>query len=270
MKRCMATAALALAALTLTGVPASGASAAPDPVLATQRQLVAGHGVRITERHTFNDGGYSGWELFKPVTGIVGFGNGKVVATDLRDYNLAKRGIRNICIGKRGYQYEPKGVSDGKRWVTYEWPCKLALESGHIRLDDPATFKAVLATTASKRPAGIYDGTRTTLYQGTITFGQLYKADPSMRVGLGSKPNGKYADWKVSWRLWVGQDQLVRRAWSSWREPDIKNLTRGQGWFGFIYDVRLSDWGMKADIKPPPADQTVANEDLLKETAQGD
>ncbi|MFG1685864.1 hypothetical protein ACGFNP_37270 [Nonomuraea sp. NPDC049269] len=250
-----AIAALTLAASVLTGAPAAGAGTAPDPVAAMQRQLVKGHGVRIDQRDTFNSG--LDWDRLEPEKGVIGFGNGKVVATDLRDYNSAKRGTRNLCIGERGWQYKPKGLPHGKTWVTYKWPCQLAVGSEYIRLDEPATFKAVLATTTSRRPAGTYDGTRTTLYQGTITFGQLNDAHPAKDISPLSKP--EYADWTVSWRLWIGQDQLVRRAWSKWREPEteaMKGATSGQGWFGFVCDVHLSDWGMKADIQPPPRDRT--------------
>jgi hypothetical protein len=139
------------------------------------------------------------------------------------------------------------------------------LKSGHhVSLSDPATLRAVLATTARKRPAGVYDGVRTTLYEGTITFAQLHKVNPGMRIGFRSKPTGTYASWKVSWRLWIGQDQLVRRAWSAWREPnDTPDRSASEKpYYAFEEDLQLSDWGMKADIQPPPADKTVSSEEL--------
>ena len=246
-----AIAALTLAASTLTGAPAASAGAAPDPVTAIQRQLVKGHGVRIDERDTFNSG--LDWDRLKPVKGVIGFGNGKVVATDMRDYNSAKHGTRSLCIGERGWTYDPKKLPKGKTWVTYKWPCKLTVGLDYIRLDEPASFKALLATTTSRQPAGTYDGTRTTLYQGTITFGQLNDAHPAKDISPLSKP--EYADWTVSWRLWIGQDGLVRRAWSKWREPKPE-ATTGQDWYGFVDDVRLSDWGVRADIQPPPRNRT--------------
>ncbi|WP_125643520.1 hypothetical protein [Nonomuraea sp. WAC 01424] len=35
-----------------------------------------------------------------------------------------------------------------------------------VSLSDPATLRAVLATTTSRRPAGMYDGVRTTVHEG--------------------------------------------------------------------------------------------------------
>lgn len=259
---------LIVAASTVTACPAVRADAVVDPAGAIQRQLVPGHGVKIVQHSRMYS--FGSWSAVKPVRGVVGFGKGKVVATDLKNPNLALAGTRNICIGKRGYESYVKRDPDdplppGKTWVTYDWPpCRLFLKSGHVSLSDPATLRAVLATTTRKRPAGVYDGVRTSLYEGAITFAQLYKANPDMRIGFRSRPTGKYATWKVSWRLWIGPDQLVRRAWSSWRDPN-DSLDRSAGdepYYAFVNDLRLSNWGMKVDIQPPPADETVAVEEL--------
>lgn len=263
-----AIAALTLAASVLTGAPAAGADAAPDPVAAMQRQLVKGHGVRINDRFTINDGGQGGWDRGQPEKGIVGFGNGKIVATDLRYYHTAKSSTRTICIGKRAWEYRPKGLPKGKTWLAYESVQRLAVGSGHIRLDDPATFRAVLATTTSRRAASTYDGTRTTLYEGTITFGQLLDANPAKDFYfLKQGSESEYTAWTISWRLWIGRDQLVHRAWSKWREPETKpfnGMTEGQGWFGYINDVRFSDWGMRADIQPPPPGRSITSKKLMR------
>ncbi|MEU8320652.1 hypothetical protein AB0C33_20040 [Nonomuraea sp. NPDC048881] len=264
----MALAVLLVTASTVTAGPVVRADAVSDPADAIQRRLVPGHGVKIVQRTRVN--WFGSWSTHKPVRGVVGFGKGKIVATDLTNYNLGRHGIRNICIGKRGYQLyaEPdpdQPLPPGKSWVTYEWPCRLVLKSGHhVSLSDPATLRAVLATTARKRPAGVYDGVRTTLHEGAITFAQLHKVNPAMRIGFRSKPTGEYASWKVSWRLWIGRDQLVRRAWSAWREPNDsrdKSATENP-YYAFEEDLRLSNWGMKADIQPPPADETVSSEEL--------
>ncbi|MFD1940040.1 hypothetical protein ACFSKW_52145 [Nonomuraea mangrovi] len=211
------------------------------------------------------------WTAVKPVRGVVEFGKGTIVATDMRNPNLARYGTRNICIGKRGYESYVKPDPDdpmppGKTWVTYEWPCQLVLKSGfYLSLSDPVTLRAVLATTTRRRPAGIYDGVRTTLHEGVITFAQLYKANPDMRIGYHRRrPIGnEYAGWKVSWRLWIGGDQLVRRAWSTWRDPNDGpgRSASGPPYDVYAEDLRLSDWGKKVHIKPPPAEETVASEE---------
>jgi hypothetical protein len=81
----------------------------------------------------------------------------------------------------------------------------------------------VLATTTAKRPAGVYDGTRTTLYEGRITIGELYKLNPRLQVDYFEKPTGLYASYTklpVKWRLWLGSDQLVRRCQTRYDEPE--------------------------------------------------
>ncbi|MEU7838178.1 MULTISPECIES: hypothetical protein [unclassified Nonomuraea] len=85
------------------------------------------------------------------------------------------------------------------------------LHSGGIDLAGPETLKAILGTTDIKRPGGTYDNTRTTVYQGTLTFSQLYKASAAFRA----QHDGKYAKTELSWRLWLGEDQLVRRVRTS-------------------------------------------------------
>ncbi|MFI7135851.1 hypothetical protein ACIBQ1_60115 [Nonomuraea sp. NPDC050153] len=269
MKRRMVATVLMVAVSTATAGPAVQADAVVDPASAIQRQLVPGHGVKIVQRdRTY---WFGGWSTLKPVRGVVGFGKGKIVATDMKDLNLGLQGTRNICIGKRGYESYVKPdpedpLPPGKTWVSHDGRmCQFVLKSGFVDLADPTTLRAVLATTTGTRPAGVYDGVRTTLYQGTITFAQLSKAKPGMRIGFRSKPTGKYGTWKVSWRLWIGRDQLVRRAWSSWREP---NDSRDRSfdydpYYAFVEDLRLSDWGMKVHIVPPPADETVPVEELI-------
>ncbi|MGW4406466.1 hypothetical protein ACWEJ6_20710 [Nonomuraea sp. NPDC004702] len=247
-------------------MPAYGAATADDPVAAIQRQLVDGHGVRITEYSTFNSGPVFGWERFKPTQGVVGFGAGKVVATDLWDHQLGEAGVRDICIGDREWEYDPKEkrLPAGKKWVTFKWPCRLRLETGYLRLDRPAVLAAVLATTTSTKASGIYDGSPTTLHEGSITFRQLWKVRPDLR---GDTLKDEHGEWGIDWRLWIGEDGLVRRAWSKWREPEgdkWKGATNGQGWFGYIHDVRYSDWGMKLTIKPPPTAQVIDSDKVKR------
>ncbi|SEG96326.1 hypothetical protein SAMN05444920_109348 [Nonomuraea solani] len=250
---------LTVTGLALLGVPAVGAAKAGDPVAAIQRQLVKGHGVRITEYSTFNSGPFLGWERFKPTKGVVGFGDGKVVATDLWHYQLGEAGVRDLCIGKRLWEYDPKDKPrNGKKWVTFKHPCVLRLETGYLRLDKPDVLAAVLATTTTTKASDTYDGSPTTLREGSISFRQLWNVRPELRDGT---MENEHADWEIDWRLWIGQDGLVRRAWSKWREPEgekWKGATDGQGWFGFVKDVRYSDWGIKLTIKPPPTAQTIA------------
>ncbi|WP_336212387.1 hypothetical protein [Nonomuraea sp. LPB2021202275-12-8] len=243
---------LALAGPLLQGAPASGSATAGDPITAIQRQLVKGHGVRITRVNTFNAG--DGWERFKPTKGVVGFGDGTVKATDLWHMQLGKTGTRIICMGGRVWEYNPQAKRPhGKIWSTGKWPCD-GLQTGLLRLDKPAEFAAVLATTTTTKAAGIYDGSPTTLHEGSISFRQLWDVGANLRGDI----KDEHGEWAIDWRLWIGKDGLVRRAWSKWRQPDLlEDSTYVQGWYGFVADVRYSDWGTKVTIKPPPAARTI-------------
>jgi hypothetical protein len=107
-----------------SGMPASGADVAGDPSTAVKRQLVKGHGVRIVRDNTFNMG--DGWERFKPTKGVIGFGDGKAVATDVWDPQLGEADVRHICIGGRRWEYNPKEKRpNGKKWSTIKAYCDL-------------------------------------------------------------------------------------------------------------------------------------------------
>jgi hypothetical protein len=114
----------------------------------------------------------------------------------------------------------------------------------------------MLATTETKGPGGTYDNTRTTLCQGTTTFGGLYKVSPAFRNQHGGKPpTGKYAKTELSWRLWLGEDQLVRRVRTSWPEK------LGKRSIVHVVDARLTRWGAKTDIAVPSAEETAGPDD---------
>jgi hypothetical protein len=246
---------LALAGSALHGVPTSAAAMVEDPVTAVQRQLVKGHGVRIIQNTSF-DMGY-GWEHFKPAKGVVGFGDGNVAATDVWEPQLGKAGVREICINGRIWSYDPKKKRPkGKKWVVKKGFCERRLATGYLRLDEPAVLAAVLATTTVTKAAGTYDGSPTTVQQGKISFRQLWEVMPELRGGAFEDEHG---EWTIDWRLWVGKDGLVRRAWSKWRGPvgdEFRGISR-DGSFGHVQDIRYSDWGMKVTVRPPSAAQTI-------------
>ncbi|MFI6732644.1 hypothetical protein ACIBI9_06915 [Nonomuraea sp. NPDC050451] len=130
-----------------------------------------------------------------------------------------------------------------------------------MRLSNPGTLKALLASTKAKYPAGVYDGTRTTLHEGIITLGEVAKADPDLLVGA-DRPTGKYAGVRIDWKLWIGQDQLVRRCHVSYLLPGVPGMDDFDP-LQLVEDVRLSRWGRATDIKPPAADQVATHDELI-------
>ncbi|MGW0198111.1 hypothetical protein [Nonomuraea sp. NPDC003201] len=238
-----------------------------DPVTALNRQLVDGHGVKISQLRSYTLDPAKNTKMVDRSTGIAEFGKGKVVATNVvyRDPGTGPKS-RLLRFPDRYYtqEYPPdNALPAGKSWLLAPAPSKLALKCGPIELSHPATLKAVLATATVKRPAGRYDQVRTTLYQGRITLGELYKVNPDVRIPLDSKPTGKYAKIPVAWRLWLGQDQLVRRCRSSYNEPIIApGFVEADERFPTTEDIRLSRWGIKADIQSPPEDQVATYGEL--------
>ncbi|MEU7748684.1 hypothetical protein [Nonomuraea sp. NPDC049158] len=245
-------------------ITAGQAAVALDPVAALKRQFVKRHGARITVYSASTTVASDSRKPTKWSTGVVEFDKGGVMATDL---TYPSPGTRHIQTRKRFYEYDkdPALRHPKKKWVLIDLQPPFLIEVGHIRVTDPATLKAVLATTARTQPGPVYDGTRTTLYEGVITFAELGKAYPKMNIGFGAKPED-YPDWTVSWKLWIGQDQLVRRAWSAWREPNnTKNKSFPDEYISAeIVDIRLSRWGMKLHISQPPADQVITAKEYTK------
>ncbi|GAB1823387.1 hypothetical protein [Herbidospora sp. RD11066] len=260
MKRWIATTA-ALAAVTAGISPPANAQATADgPVEALERALVPHRGVKASSRWTMR---YV-WDktpyvyLYKI---SAEFGRGRVVAADTTyrpgNKHAGAGSFRYVTfVGREYLQNKHADLPPGKTWVLEKGRRIRPSVQTMIRIDDPASLRAVLATTKVKRAAGTYDGTPTTLYEGSITIDELYRASPaSFRI----KPQPKESRAKVSWRIWFGKDLLPRRVWSSWRSPAIggDNLDATN-----VSDHLLTGWGTRIRITPPPADQVAPYEDV--------
>ncbi|MEV0307763.1 hypothetical protein [Nonomuraea fuscirosea] len=252
--------------VSITGVPAE-AAARPDPVAALKRKLNGHGGVRETA-------------VFRSVLGpkkvrltgraktVFEFGGGGIVASDLR-FSSSLGDSRSIAFLYRVYNWEPEHpdyLPAGKSWIVSKKKKKndLFISCGQIRLSDPAVLRHVLATTTAKHPAGVYDGTRTTLYEGSTTIGALYKLDPSVWVDNVNKPTGQHASYRklpVKWRLWLGSDQLVRRCQTRYDEPDSPWSVEDR--HVVITDERYSGWHDPIDVKPPPAELVATRDELV-------
>ncbi|GAA2683684.1 hypothetical protein [Nonomuraea recticatena] len=262
MRRWIATTAitLALSPVVAGSGPTAHARIAPlDPVGALQRQLVENRGVKISKVYTTTVEGerVKYWDK-----GVAEFGKGKIIATDITfDSEVRWNPERIITFAGRSYRKD-KTLVKVKGWLLDENKAiRPALKAGWIEIANPVVLKAVLATTKVKRPAGVYDGTRTTLYQGTITFGELHKASLALPFGLDDNPHGRDTKIKVAWRLWLGEDQLVRRAVGTW---STTSRGRDEPTRSFVFDTHVTGWGAKTHITPPPADEVVTWEDLAK------
>jgi len=253
-------AALAVAALFAPVAVASPAHAkpTPDPLTALRKQFAAGGGVAYTSRTTLRN------KRIATTTGAFRFGRSGLAASrlstglrvdvpSLRENPLlealpeeaVKIGrtayIHNVELVLRHRERRPWAqVKDGPATGLYGVLGQL------VNPTEPATLKTLLAQSRSKRPGGVVGGTRTTLYQGKVTIGRLYRVSPWLRDALLTKPTPRLAKTTIDWKLYVGADGLPRRVVSSW-SPAAFGVTTGR----FTADSTFTRWGRKISIKPP-------------------
>lgn len=272
-----ATVAALLAPTLMTVAPAS-AQAAPsvkaDPVSALKRQFKAHRGVKLAENTKIIGEGKKYRAIFTRRAGVLEFGRSGLVASDLttkftlpsEDGELKGLFAPSRTVSVKGVSYTSGGtfsdsMPEGKKWLRTPGdtgPLVSAVQQ-IISTVEPGTLKATLAHTGARRPGGTWDGTRTTVHSGTITLGELFKASPSVRAMLGGKPSGRSATLPVSWKIYIGSDQLVRRVVTSYTES-----TRGLNSTELTYvnDTRYTGWGTRVTVKAPPAGQVADFDEL--------
>ncbi|MFF0574013.1 hypothetical protein [Streptosporangium saharense] len=265
----------ALAIPLLVAAPANARSTAADPVAALKGQFRAGHGVKITERAKLVGDGGNPRTVYGRVRGVLEFGPSGVVASDLTSsFELpASEGrapepfapSRTVTV--KGTSYTQGGVyagalPEGKKWLRGRDDALAMVNPAQKLFDplEPATLRAALARATPARPGGTLDGTRTVVRSGSLTLGELYRISPTARAVLGSKPSAKSAPLRVSWRLYLGADQLPRRVVSSYVQS-IRGLTSVD--VTYLNDTEYGGWGVRSAIKAPPAAE-VADFDELK------
>ncbi|WP_169985329.1 hypothetical protein [Microbispora sp. H10836] len=279
---CAATAALvapAVAAPAQAQTSAQAPAPAADPAAALRKQFVAGHGVRYVSTSTLNILGIPAIKVTS--NGGYAFGRSGIVAADStqkvkysdllkekdEDLKGAEDPVRTIVIGRTAYfsgGVYADLLPEGKTWVrvpVQRFDSSLTT-GGFFNATDWRTLKTVLTTTKAKGPGGSVNGAKTTLYRGTITLAQLMKISPGLKyslASLGSNP-GKTV---VSWKLWVGSDQLVRRASAT---ADLKTKAEGKSVTFTLSDVTtFAGWGRKVTVKAPPRSQVANLSDLDSE-----
>ncbi|MDA0634710.1 hypothetical protein OUY22_14900 [Nonomuraea sp. MCN248] len=256
MRRWILPAAVALAA-TLLATPAA-AQAAPDPAQAVKAQLRPERGVRVAEvsrtvtsQASTRTRYHSGIQLAP--TGPVASWADVEDASDSRssDGQGSKPGQR-AAVGTSVYtsgeavaEFLPKD----KLWVRTMQDdshpnLALAVASKQtINVFDPAVLKAALK---GKRARAVSGGH---LYQGTITYAQLYEADKAYYGGLfDGAPRGAYAKTAVSWRLWTDARGLPVR---------LSTTERARSGAYRTIDTRYSGWGEHLIITAPAKAEVV-------------
>ncbi|MEV7010467.1 hypothetical protein [Streptosporangium sp. NPDC051022] len=270
MRRCVALAAAVLvASVSISTAPAAAQTAPPDPARAIKRQLLAGHGVRISEstltprdnmppakrRYDIN--------LQLGPTGPVAFdnthrqvpvpGSGKK-GKDTPPYVDDFRQYRTIAVKEGVYVsgglYESL-LPPGKTWMRVEIPHDFKIDSGFIArlltqqtidVFDPAVMKVMLKGATAKPVSGGFS------YQGEVSWAELYKAAKKTYAPLFRGLSGVELDSrKVPWRLWTDSKGLPSRLVST--EDGSPAAQR--------IDTRYTGWGSPVVVTAPPADQVI-------------
>jgi hypothetical protein len=238
-----------------------------DPASALKSQFRAHHGVKLAENTKIIGEDGKGRTIFTRRNGVLEFGASGMVASDLTTQftlpvdsgELKGLFIPSRTLSVKGASYTSGGVfadsmPEGKKWLRTKNDAVSLVSPFQqmINIVEPATLKSTLTHTAAKRPGGTWDGTRTTVHSGTITLAELYRISPSVRTMLRKKPSGRSATLPVTWKIYLGSDQLVRRVVSSYTESS-RGLNSTE--LTYVNDTRYSDWGVKSAIKAPPAGQ---------------
>ncbi|GLX04109.1 hypothetical protein Misp03_10360 [Microbispora sp. NBRC 16548] len=276
---CAATAALvapAVAAPAQAQTSTQAQAPAADPVAALRKQFVSGHGVRFVSTGTMSLAGITAVKFTS--NGGLAFGRSGVVASDStqkmkysdllkeenEDLKDAEKPLHAIVIGSTGYLSGGVYASllpEGKTWLRLpgQRPGSSSSLGEFVNPADWRSLKTVLATTKAKGPGGSVNGAKTTLYRGTITLSQLMKVSPGIKDsfgGLGSNP----AKTVVSWKLWIGSDQLVRRASAT---ADLTMKVEDDSLTFTLSDVTtFAGWGGKVTVKAPPKSKVANLTDL--------
>ncbi|MEU8200258.1 hypothetical protein [Streptosporangium sp. NPDC049046] len=258
--------------------PAATASAA-DPVSALKRHFRTHRGVKLTENTKVVGEGKKHRAIFTRRSGVLEFGRTGLVASDLttkfnlpaEDGELKGLFTPSRTISLKGVSYTSGGIfaesmPEGKKWLRTRGDTAYLVSAVQqiISTVEPATLRATLTRTTAKRPGGTWDGTRTTVHSGTITLAELFKVSPAVRAMLVKKPTGRSATLPVTWKIYVGSDQLVRRVVSSYTES-TRGLNSTE--LSYVNDTRYTGWGTKVTIKAPPAGQVVEFDELIGDTS---
>ncbi|MEV0235680.1 hypothetical protein [Nonomuraea sp. NPDC050786] len=234
MKRVLAG---ALAAATL--ITASPAQAAVDPVKALKKQLVAGHGVKVSETDRATSSDHKTDATFR-MTGVLEFGASGIVASDFTVRYVSRKRkadpmpMRWVSVGRDIYLQSTSGLPEGKTWVHLDLRGPL-ISFQPTDLSRPVVLKGLIAH-AKTAKAGVY--------RGSITQEQVRRLNGKSGTGF-------------AYRLDIGPKGLPERLIT-----DEKLDFGTYGWMRDAVTTRYTDWGTKVTIKAPPEEQVVDSKDL--------
>lgn len=266
MKRLIAGAAIAAATALLIAAPAQAAAAPANPVKALQKQFVTGKGVKFTERTTIIHGRTR--EIFVRRSGSFQFGKSGIAASEITGkFNINRSDLpedapelfvamgtpeKSIRIGTTSYTSGGvfgTMIPEDKTWFkAANGPASgfTGFFAQVINVAEPKTLATILKTA---KPSG-------NDYNGSITFGELYKVSPWLRASMPMKLTAKASKVVVTWKLELNSKSLAERLVATFPSKVLYG-TSGRT----SVDTRFTGWGSAVEITAPPAEEVTTELD---------
>ncbi|MEU8378892.1 hypothetical protein [Streptosporangium sp. NPDC048865] len=254
--------ALVVAGLLSVAIPGGAVHAAPEAksldsvVKAIKKQFAKQSGVRFSVKRRGGPPPIRGMKA----SGAYRFRASGVYAADTTTITQDPEGTgryRGISIGRDFYSQAYVRSKDGE----YVWKSPSAVgkwEAGRnfagvvwgedlINGINPGFLKLVASHGATSADGGTFEGVRTTLHSGTVTVPVLSERQAGMTFGT----EEEYGTWSgpITWKLWVGPDDLPRRFHAIMRFTpqhgggEVETMT-----MNIIY----RGWGTPVRITAPP------------------
>jgi hypothetical protein len=259
MKRLSAV--LVMAGLLSVTTPGGAVHAAPESatldsvVKAIKKEFAKRSGVRFSVVR--RGGPPATWDI--KASGAYRFRASGVYAADTTTISQVGRETgraREISIGRKFYSQAYVRTKDGKytwkspstvgKWTYAQNLAGVIWGEDLINGINPGFLELGASHGATSADGGTFEGVKTTLHSGTVTVPKL-----------GERQAGMYFETReeelayggpITWKLWVGPDQLPRRFHA------IMRLTRPEG--GDTYTMTMNmiyrGWGEPVKITPPP------------------
>lgn len=252
---------LVVAGLLSVAVPGGAVHAAPEPdsldsvVRAIKKQFAKKSSVRFSVKRR---GGPPSAEDIQ-ASGAYRFKASGVYAADTTEISQEKTATgrsREISIGREFYSQGYVRSKDGKyvwkspstvgKWTYARNLAGVIWGEDLINGINPGFLKLVAFHAATSADGGTFEGVKTTLHSGTVTVPELGKRQAGMFFGT-EEGRGMWGG-PITWKLWVGPDNLPRRFHA------IMRFTRPEGGAAetMTMNIIYRGWGTPAKITAPP------------------
>lgn len=253
--------ALVMAGLLSITIPGGAVHAAPESesldsvIKAIKKQFAKKSGVRFSVKR--RGGPPATWDI--KASGAYRFRASGVYAADTTTISQEAGGTgrsRDISIGRKFYSQAYVRAKDGKyvwkspstvgKWTYAQNLAGVIWGEDLINGINPGFLKLGASHSAISADGGTFEGVKTTLHSGTVMVPELGERQAGMTFGT-EREDGFWSG-PITWKLWVGPDNLPRRFHAIIRftragEGDPETMT-----MNIIY----RGWGTPVRITAPP------------------